>query len=516
LAARAALALGLLGLAYRLILALLVVPPTSSDEAFTGLAAIHIAAGRDYPVYYYGQHYMGTVEAYLAAPLFALFGPSTVLLRVPLLALYAGFGYLMYRLTRRLYPRWLAVGTVGLLALGSQRVLMGQLLALGGYPEILPAGALLMLLAVHLGERGAAGGLPAVGLFGLVAGVCVWDGWLVAPYLAVAAGILAYGAGRYLLGPAGAVLLAGFLFGVAPLVLDNLTAPPGQDTLSVLRALGAPGVGSWAWRWHGAVPLGVPLSGGLCPLTGCSGWQTWWGWAYPVLLAWSGGLALAGWRRAGPERAARIRYAAQFGLVLAAGLTIFSYARSAGPVSAPLDSVRYLSCLLISTPAVLWPLCWSARRLARAGPALRRLAPLAMAPLAAVAAAMLAATGLLVGQAGTLHGWQAPARALADGLDRAGLTRVYSEYWTCARLTFQTRERVVCAVLGVDLRPGQNRYQPYWDEVRAAPNPAFVLPAGQPIDLAVQRYLRDARRSATVTEVAGYRVYRPSAPVPLP
>ena len=43
-----------------------------------GLAALHIARGEDFPVFFYGQEYMGTLEAYLAAPLVALFGPSVL------------------------------------------------------------------------------------------------------------------------------------------------------------------------------------------------------------------------------------------------------------------------------------------------------------------------------------------------------------------------------------------------------------------------------------------------------
>src|ERR1700754_4038697 len=110
------------------------VPGSNSDEATFGLVAMHIAAGRDFPVFLYGQHYMGTVESFLAAPLFVLFPPSFPLLRIPLLVLFAAFLYLMYRLTRRLYSPWLATFTVGLLALGSERVIPGQMTAVGGGP----------------------------------------------------------------------------------------------------------------------------------------------------------------------------------------------------------------------------------------------------------------------------------------------------------------------------------------------------------------------------------------------
>ncbi len=84
---------------------------------------------------------MGPIEAYLAAPLFALFGSGTLLLRLPLLLGYAAFLLFMYRLTVRLFTPGLAVLTVGLLALGSDRVIKNEMIAGGGYPEMLPAAA---------------------------------------------------------------------------------------------------------------------------------------------------------------------------------------------------------------------------------------------------------------------------------------------------------------------------------------------------------------------------------------
>ncbi|HEX2774600.1 MAG TPA: hypothetical protein VHN18_19540, partial [Micromonosporaceae bacterium] len=60
-----ALLLGGVGVGYRLVLVLLGVPGTNSDEATFGLAAMHIAQRRELPIYMYGQHYMGALESYL-------------------------------------------------------------------------------------------------------------------------------------------------------------------------------------------------------------------------------------------------------------------------------------------------------------------------------------------------------------------------------------------------------------------------------------------------------------------
>ncbi|OFW08537.1 MAG: hypothetical protein A3H96_15220 [Acidobacteria bacterium RIFCSPLOWO2_02_FULL_67_36] len=57
-----------------------------SDEAISGLMAKHLSELRAFPVFFYGNNYILGVEAWLAAPLFALAGPSVTALRLPLLA----------------------------------------------------------------------------------------------------------------------------------------------------------------------------------------------------------------------------------------------------------------------------------------------------------------------------------------------------------------------------------------------------------------------------------------------
>ena len=58
-----------------------------SDQAWQGLMAKHISEGRAFPIFTYGQNYNLAVEAWMAAPLFWLAGPSVAMLKLPLLAL---------------------------------------------------------------------------------------------------------------------------------------------------------------------------------------------------------------------------------------------------------------------------------------------------------------------------------------------------------------------------------------------------------------------------------------------
>lgn len=59
----------------------------NSDGAVIGLMAKHLAEGGAFPLFMYGQKCMLGVEAFIAAPLFAVFGSSVFLLKLPILFL---------------------------------------------------------------------------------------------------------------------------------------------------------------------------------------------------------------------------------------------------------------------------------------------------------------------------------------------------------------------------------------------------------------------------------------------
>jgi hypothetical protein len=482
--ARVALLVGVAGVLYRLGLLLADVPPTNSDEATMGLAALHIAEGREFPAFFYGQTYMGTLEAYLAAPLVWAFGPSTLALRMPVLALYAAFVFLAYRLTRRLYTPWLAVVTVAVLALGSDRVIKNQLIAAGGYPEISPLAALLFLLALARPHPlGAAA-------FGLVAGVLLWDDWLIAPYLAAATVVLLVRMWRRprLL----AVAAVAALVGAAPLLVHL------RDALSEFLLLNGGGTGFHA---YGGVLFGVPMGLGMCSPGGCAPWQMWWGVVYPLLLV---AAAVLGVRalRAVRDPDERLRQVARLALVAAAALTLIAYARSAAAGETPVESARYLSPLLVSTPAILWPLLGGVAGIGKALWRVRLAAGAVVAGvLAAVLATMLVASGGLVAQAPEYGERADRVRQLAATLERLHATRVHSDYWTCNLLTFATSERVICAVVGDDLEPGFDRYPAYRRAVESADRVTYVAPAGSRMDAR----LRD---TGIAVVVPGYHLYR--------
>ncbi|MBE1492009.1 glycosyltransferase family protein [Plantactinospora soyae] len=517
------------GLAWRAWLTMLVVPRTNSDEALIGLMATDIAEGAAAPAFLYGQHYMGAAEAWLAAPVVWLVGPSVPALRLPTTVAYLVFAVLLYRLTARLYSPWFAVLVTGLLAVGSDRVVKDQLIA-NGFAWIVPGCAALLWGALRLADppgrdnRRSAGAVGPAGLrfagfagWGLVAGLVVWTDWLAAPYLLGAFALLVAGCRRDLLGRAGLLVGAGFLVGVAPQLLHDLTSPLADNsTLAYLRmAFGQdpPGEPPGALaRLHGGLMIGVPMRMGLCGPGSCAPLAQLCG---PVIVGLLIGVVSRGAWTARTPGARTARTAGRLALAVPGLLTIGLYAASSPAGATPTESVRYLCCLVISLPAVLWPLWSLARRTGRV-----RSAWPARAAIAILAAAAGAA-GLAVGS--TVDGHRQAAvdeRALIAELDRRGIDRLYTDYWTCQRLMFATSRRIGCASVTALLRRGADKVPGARHQIETAARPVYVFASGGPEETAFAGYLRVLPEGPAVlagaVEVAGYRLYAPDGRLAVP
>jgi hypothetical protein len=72
-----------------------------SDQAVMGLMAKHLAEGIAFPLFLYGQNYILAVQAWLAAALFLIAGPSVAALKIPLLLINIAVGLLLVRLLHR-------------------------------------------------------------------------------------------------------------------------------------------------------------------------------------------------------------------------------------------------------------------------------------------------------------------------------------------------------------------------------------------------------------------------------
>ncbi len=72
-----------------------------ADQAVYGLMAKHISEGRAFPMFAYAFQYMLAVQAWITAPLFAVFGPSVAVLKVPVVLVNVVTGCLLVWLLHR-------------------------------------------------------------------------------------------------------------------------------------------------------------------------------------------------------------------------------------------------------------------------------------------------------------------------------------------------------------------------------------------------------------------------------
>lgn len=154
------------------------------DEAVLGIQAEQILRGAR-PAYFAGQAYMGTWDAYLAAPLIALFGPSAALIHAITAAESLLLIPVMGALAGRLLGARARLPAMALSALPPLYVTVGELRMLGGYVETLVIGSALMLIAVVLRDRMRSG--ASLGrlspLAGLLVGLGLWIDQLVVYYI---------------------------------------------------------------------------------------------------------------------------------------------------------------------------------------------------------------------------------------------------------------------------------------------------------------------------------------------
>src|ERR1700675_3177442 len=68
-----------------------------SDQAIVGLMAKHLSEFRAVPLFFYGQHYMLGVEAWIAVPFFWVGGPTVTMLRLPLMLINVAVVILLIR-----------------------------------------------------------------------------------------------------------------------------------------------------------------------------------------------------------------------------------------------------------------------------------------------------------------------------------------------------------------------------------------------------------------------------------
>lgn len=478
------------------------------DEATMGLMARDIQDG-ERPIFFPGQAYMGAWQAYVAAPLFAIFGMSREAAKtVPLLAS-LGFIVTTALLGRRLYDARTGLLAAALAALPGVYLLSTTLRF--SYPmiDVMALGNLLLWIVVGLAWRNDPPSTRAfitqVAVLGLVAGFAFWMHSAIAFYAAPAALVLFLRWPRRSLFPGLPVALVGFVIGAAPVFqfarlydYNTFDYLRGSDSDVVQREL--PGVTRHlvvhilprylgnSVPWQDAAVLPQLLVVIPTVIAGISlivlNWRAAWVWvrfapqrARPdsLLLVFAVTVVVAYlasrfsiYALTYPGVDATGRYLAPLGTVLPLMLAgLWHHLAGRRPDLLPPDAVW--------TNAVPVPPKWS-ERVTAWQPAIRRIA--VVAPLC-----VLVGTGFTWATTDAEQVFQSPyfrelprdSDPLIRSLDAHDIDAVWVDHWVGKPLMFDTEGRIAAADY-VDLRlwGGIDRHSDLSNRVFAAQRTAFI------------------------------------------
>src|SRR5258708_26864182 len=255
---------------------------TYSDEDTLGLIALHIAYHGQFHIFFYGQSFLGPLEAYVGAVIFLLSSPTVFSLRLGMILLFILFLVSMFLLTSLLYTKKLALFTLVMLSLGSPEVLLRELAAQGGHPETPLFGAVIVLFTTwlaltykpNLSPRDQKRRIMLYGIWGCILGVAFWNDPLATPFILTAGlGLILFCRAELrkatLLG-----IVLGILCVVCSSLIYNFTSPIEQSSLSLFGFFTYQGpaqphpsiIGKFAAALLVLLPLATEANP-LCPLT---------------------------------------------------------------------------------------------------------------------------------------------------------------------------------------------------------------------------------------------------------
>jgi len=501
-----------------------------------------------HPLLFYGQDYMGTLQAYLAAGLFRLFGPSVITLRFTTILLYGIFLLALYALLCLLYTNTFAFFSLLFFIGGSEELLFRQLETAGGAPDVALFAVLVFLYTIWLIRLEKRRSSLLYALWGFLTGLAIWADPLVLPFVGMATLLLFFFCRKEIKGAALFWLFVGLLIGLAPQIYDKVMIPPSSERLTLI----GPGYREPVYNIHpstahrppsgaapttlnlpmplariaGSVLVSLPIATGanaLCPLTPrlawpihldsytltCTGLHGLWGAGYIFLLGialyQSGRAFFTGWRKqpnASKERNFLLRQAGRFAFLGSIGGTIVLYTLFPQAAQTPWPSSRYLVGAFVGMTAVLFPLWKQIRR------------PQNIQAFCFTALLLLPLTAPAIGYVNTLQ--QLPAKQqqaanqhmLIETLLKMQVTRFYTDYWTCNSLIFLSTERLICTVLDNGLNLGLNRYPPYKEEVARAQTVGYVFPENSMQDQLLRTKLEQQHVPYSRVSASGFAIYR--------
>ena len=171
-----------LGALFKITLVVLGVVDFTSDEGVIALMARHTTQGK-WPVFYYGEAYVGSFGATITAGAFLLLGESVLTVRIVQIAFYTGTILFTYLLAQRLFGHKAAVVTALMMALPPVMVTLYTTVGIGAYGETLLFGTLLLWLGHRLAHEWADKWIWWL-IWGAIAGLGFWSLGLIVIYIA--------------------------------------------------------------------------------------------------------------------------------------------------------------------------------------------------------------------------------------------------------------------------------------------------------------------------------------------
>ncbi len=136
--------------------------PFNSDEAIVGLMGRHILAG-ERPIFFYGQAYMGSLDAFIVAAFFKLFGQAVWVIRFVQTLLFTFTIFSTFWLGKVIFNSdKTGLLAAALVAVPAVNVTLYTTVSLGGYGEALLLGNLILLIAIWIAKESDPQGLPAI------------------------------------------------------------------------------------------------------------------------------------------------------------------------------------------------------------------------------------------------------------------------------------------------------------------------------------------------------------------
>jgi 4-amino-4-deoxy-L-arabinose transferase-like glycosyltransferase len=411
----------------------------NSDEAIVGLMGMEILKGH-HTAFYWGQGYMGSLEAYLAALLFALFGPSPETLKLAPFLFFLAAVWLHARVAARLFDPLTARLTLIFLFCSSWVFTVWSFAPRGGYMTALALGGGALLLGLRLEERGGGDAGDNL-LMGVLWGLGLWTHFFFAYYIIPLALLVVVPA----LGRPGrfrrlASLTAGFVLGALPLLVWNLRHDLGSFRLKKIAAR----LDLWG-NLHNLAERQLPYLLGGNPLTGRT--TLWPPLLWLLLAVWA---AAGGWYLYRAGRGFARREPLRRPALLVPGVALTALAFFLGTGFGGLDTQRYLLPVYPVAAIALGAFAahlWRRRALLAGGLVLFVIGVNLWGILS-----FAVTKGVPEGRA-----QKRDAGALLDFCRKEGVTTAWGGHWTCYLLTFLSRGELTVADVERDRHPPLQR-----------------------------------------------------------